>query len=831
LTISSTTRIAGPFVGNGTASVFPFTFKVFAAADLDVIRLATSTGVETTLVLNSDYTVSLNGNQNTNPGGSVTLSAGALASGFTLTITSDIANLQPTDLTNQGGFYPEVITDSLDRATIQIQQMADDLTRSIKTPISDGLSLNMELPTAAVRANSFLAFDSTGEPTVVTAGSSGAPATITRQVFSGTGSQTVFTLASDPGALGNSAQVYIGGVYQQRSTYTIAGTTLTFSAAPVAGTDNIEFVNFLTSNIGATSADLVTYTPAGSGAVARSAASKFGEVVSVKDFGAVGDGVTDDTAAIQAALTASSGKSILFSGSFKITAALTVPANTELYSAFGSATITQTSANTNAFTITTNNVSLCGLTIVGTQAGTGVAVQATGSANLSIRNCSIQQWSFGTRLTGCSNYDIVENRFFAGSYDQASSADIFVYGTSGSPNRRGVIHGNYCLSNTQSGISIDLLAGDRETIVSNNIVVPCNNDGITERAAGTNYRRNGIIVGYLNGAESRAVISENIVRNIPYAGIYIGAGGSLPAGDVSVVGNLVSECGFGTLYPSDASLRAGLLYSGGGNDSITGNTILNCTTTGIKTASAYTLSSTDAPRPVISSNNVCNTSGVGILLTNKPYGISVLGNRISNSSSYAIQIATTNNPADIGNLNIANNHIDQTTPYGMDIDLVYATTYVSYVSNNKIIGTDNTTNTTDNSGIRVRGGVALNGNHIDKFYHGVYYNETANARQLDWRCANNYIANCNIGIVGGQGTGTRIAECNQFQNVTTRTNGCFDGFVVNNRISTTAAAVPAANTWDVGDHVRNIAPSVGSSKGWYCTANGTPGTWVSEGNL
>jgi hypothetical protein len=310
MTISSTTRIAGPFIGNGTASAFPFTFKVFAATDLDVIKLTVSTGTESTLVLTTDYTVSLNGDQNSNPGGTVTLTAGALASGFTLTITSDIANLQPTDLTNQGGFYPEVITDSLDRATIQIQQIADIGDRTLKIPISDG-TLNMELPTKTERANTFLSFDANGLPSVVTAGSSGAPATITRQVFSGTGSQTVFTLASDPGALGNSAQVYIGGVYQQRSTYTIAGTTLTFSQAPVAGTNNIEFVNFLTSNLGAISADLVTYTPSGTGAVARSASSKFGDVVSVTDFGAIADGTTDNTAAILAAAVSSGHKLLL----------------------------------------------------------------------------------------------------------------------------------------------------------------------------------------------------------------------------------------------------------------------------------------------------------------------------------------------------------------------------------------------------------------------------------------------------------------------------------------------------------------------------------------
>jgi hypothetical protein len=59
--------------------------------------------------------------------------------------------------------------------------------------------------------------------------------------FSGTGSQTAFTLATDPLDKTNT-QVFIAGVYQQKSEYSVLGTTLTFTAAPPSGTDNIEVV-------------------------------------------------------------------------------------------------------------------------------------------------------------------------------------------------------------------------------------------------------------------------------------------------------------------------------------------------------------------------------------------------------------------------------------------------------------------------------------------------------------------------------------------------------------------------------------------------------------
>lgn len=44
-------------------------------------------------------------------------------------------------------------------------------------------------------------------------------------------------------------------------------------------------------------------------------------------------------------------------------------------------------------------------------------------------------------------------------------------------------------------------------------------------------------------------------------------------------------------------------------------------------------------------------------------------------------------------------------------------------------------------------------------------------------------------------------------------------------------AAPTTGTWVAGTYIKRSNPTVGGAKGWYCTVGGTPGTWVSEGNL
>ena len=120
---------------------------------------------------------------------------------------------------------------------------------------------------------------------------------------------------------------------------------------------------------------LVGFLQAGTGAVTRTVESKLRESVSVTDFGAVGDGLIDDTAAIQAALNVASSVDFGdYSKNYQVTGQLTVNSNTRIFG--NGARIFQASLQTPIFNCNnTTNVSISGLRLTGAQ----MSIVAAGS--------------------------------------------------------------------------------------------------------------------------------------------------------------------------------------------------------------------------------------------------------------------------------------------------------------------------------------------------------------------------------------------------------------------------------------------------------------------
>ena len=164
MTISSEAIKAGPFSGNDSTTVFSFTFKCFAQGDLKVV-LTNSSGVDATLTITTDYTVALNANQDTSPGGSITTTGSSSPpdTGEKLTILNEPAYTQGTDLITGGGFYPDVVETALDRSTVLARRAKEQVGRSVQIPVSDSAGTTVLLPTNTLRANKALVFDADGD--------------------------------------------------------------------------------------------------------------------------------------------------------------------------------------------------------------------------------------------------------------------------------------------------------------------------------------------------------------------------------------------------------------------------------------------------------------------------------------------------------------------------------------------------------------------------------------------------------------------------------------------------------------------------------------------
>lgn len=148
------------YAGDGSTTVFPFPFYFLDNADLRVVLRDNTTGVDTSQVLNTHYSVTGAG---VPAGGSVTMVV-APASGKTLIISRDPPITQQTDYVPNDPFPAESHERALDKGAMISQALRRDVDGSIR--VAFGETLN-RLPAASARALKFPFFDASGQPTVV----------------------------------------------------------------------------------------------------------------------------------------------------------------------------------------------------------------------------------------------------------------------------------------------------------------------------------------------------------------------------------------------------------------------------------------------------------------------------------------------------------------------------------------------------------------------------------------------------------------------------------------------------------------------------------------
>jgi hypothetical protein len=160
MTISSTT-VKNSYNGDGSTTTFSYTFKIFANSDLQVIIRNNTTATETVKTLTTHYTVTGVGSAS---GGSVIFTAGNIpASGETVVLRRAVPQTQAIDYIANDPFPAESHEEGLDRAMMTLQQVQEEVTRSIKLSRTNTMTSTEFTVGSSDRANKVLAFDSSGE--------------------------------------------------------------------------------------------------------------------------------------------------------------------------------------------------------------------------------------------------------------------------------------------------------------------------------------------------------------------------------------------------------------------------------------------------------------------------------------------------------------------------------------------------------------------------------------------------------------------------------------------------------------------------------------------
>jgi parallel beta-helix repeat protein len=422
-----------------------------------------------------------------------------------------------------------------------------------------------------------------------------------------------------------------GGGGSGTVTQILSGAGLSGGPITTTGTLSIAtggIVDVMVSATAAIDAQKILFVQAGTGATNRNVRGKCRDIVSVKDYGAVGDGVTDDTVAVQAAINyinTSGGGTVIFPLGVYACQALTVYSYTTLQGLGGTI---KTFGNPNRQILLVGNslnISILNIKfdspglLIGSNPEAGVIKDLGNATSLRIQNCSFYNipTTQGQRMTAVQ-LDAISSIVSYNYVDQCGG-DCLNFNSAG----YNVVMGNIIAAGNDGGIAFN--NGARGAIVGNSVRkcslgVGSGPTGTTTSTFTSFVVANnefdacdyGVQMGWYGYAGREGPVNVKIVGNTMTrcrsAGIsYNGNNSATNNKFIEMTGNVIADMGTADYNGTTNANANGIEMSYCQASNVTGNTIHDCTNQGI--------TCTTSDKTVIANNTIADVKN-GINITN-----------------------------------------------------------------------------------------------------------------------------------------------------------------------------------------------------------------------